>query len=74
MLGAFLGLIAGCIMLAVPFIALFDIAAFIDYLAKKKSAPEKRSRAERNFLLASVCLTVGIAVIAVIMLAANLIY
>lgn len=74
MLGAFLGMVAGLIMLAAWFAALFDIAAFIDYLAKRSSDPEKRRRAENNFLLASVCLTVGIVIIAAVMLAEHMIY
>lgn len=74
MSGAFPDMVAGLIMLAIPFAALFDIAAFIDYLAKRKADPEKRRRAENNFLLASVCLTVGIVIIAAVMLAADIIY
>lgn len=74
MSGAFLGMVAGLIMLAIPFAALFDIAAFIDYLAKRKAAPEKRRRAEKNFIIASVCLTVGISVIALLILVMRIIY
>lgn len=51
-------------VITLPLTVLFDIIAFIVYLTQLKSDNAKRRGAENVFMIASVCLTVNIAVAA----------
>lgn len=48
--------------LTVPFLALWDLIAFIIFIVNRKKSPEKRKKAEDNFVTSSIALTLATAV------------
>ncbi|MCM1330157.1 MAG: hypothetical protein NC253_12035 [Ruminococcus sp.] len=50
--------------ITVPVLFLWDLTAFIVFIAFPKSKPEKRRKAETGFIISSIALTVGIVLTA----------